>query len=199
VYYEKMGDTNENIHSDEHIAERVQKGDSAAFGELVSRYEEKLFRYGRRFLARGEDIEDVVQDVFLKAYVNIQSYNATYRFSPWMYRIAHNTFVNVLRKNAHRSFTFIDFDTFVSPLSWSEEKETESELRELRAALEEGLSKIDSKYREVLILHYFEELSYDEIAEILQIPKGTVGVRLRRGREALRRVQDNLTEHHYGN
>jgi RNA polymerase sigma-70 factor (ECF subfamily) len=195
----KMVGDPQSVMSDEALAKRVQNGDTAAFGELVSRYEEKLTRYGRRFLARTEDIEDVVQDVFLKAYENMQSYDASYRFSPWIYRIAHNAYVNVLRKHAHRSFNFIDFDTLVSPFSYHEEVENEGERRVLREALDAGLSRIDEKYREILVLHYFEELSYDEIAEVLRIPKGTVGVRLRRGREALKRVGEELKELHHGN
>lgn len=149
-------------------------------------------------MARDEDIEDAVQDVFLKAYTNIRSYDPEYRFSPWMYRIAHNAFVNVLRKHTHRSFAFIDFDTFMSPLSLKEEHESESERIELRKSLEAGLEKIEPKYREVLVLHYFEELSYDEIADVLRIPKGTVGVRLKRGRDALRKQEVTLEDHYYG-
>lgn len=183
--------------SDEMLASRVQGGVTTAFDELMRRYEEKMLRYGRRFIVRDEDIEDAVQDVFLRAYTNIQSYDPKYRFSPWIYRIAHNVFVNVLRKHVHRSFAFVDFDTFVSPLGAKEEVLTPNELIELRASLERGLSKLDPKYREVLVLHYFEDLSYDEIADVLHIPKGTVGVRLKRGRDALKRVEETLI-HYYG-
>lgn len=184
--------------SDEMLAGRVQGGDTTAFDELMRRYEEKLLRYGRRFIARNEDIEDAVQDAFLRAYTNIQSYDVKYRFSPWMYRIAHNVFVNVLRKHSHRSFAFVDFDTFVSPLSVEEETLSASELSQLRVSLERGLLKLDPKYREVLVLHYFEDLSYEEIAEVLHIPKGTVGVRLKRGRDALARADDTLIHHYHG-
>lgn len=184
--------------TDEELARMVQEGNPEAFSHLMRRYEEKLLRYGKRFLPRAEDIEDAVQDTFLRAYTNIQSFDSSYRFSPWIYRIAHNVFVNVIRKHAHRSFAFIDFDTLIAPLTSTEESETEVERSVLRAHIEKGLEKIEPKYREVLILHYFEELSYDEIADVLQIPKGTVGVRLKRGREALKRVETSLTEHYYG-
>ena len=190
---------NEDI-SDEVLAKNVQDGDTTSFGELMRRYESKLSRYGKKYLARTEDIEDVVQDVFLKTYENIQSYDSSYRFSPWIYRIAHNAFVNVLRKNAHRTFNFIDFDTFISPISFRESKEEADTILTIQKELEVGLSAIAPKYREVLILHYFEELSYDEIADVLHIPLGTVGVRLRRGREALKKVvQDSKELQNYGN
>jgi RNA polymerase sigma-70 factor, ECF subfamily len=183
--------------TDEALAVAVQQSDAGAFDELMRRYEERLIRYGKRFLARGEDIEDAVQDVFLKAYVNIQSYDPSYRFSPWIYRIAHNTFANVLREHSRRSFAFFDFDTLISPLTFSSEEETERTRSELKTLLESELQNLPPKYREVLVLHYFEELSYDEIAEVLHIPKGTVGVRLKRGREALKMRSDALKNHYH--
>jgi len=172
--------------TDEELACEVQAGDSSAFEGLMKRYEERLLRYGRRYLVRTEDIEDVVQDVFLKTYENINSYNSSYRFSPWIYRIAHNTFVNVLRKQSRQSFEFFDFDTIIAPLSGITVEEKDIEMQS--EALEKYLERIAPKYREVLILYYFEELSYDEIAEVLHVPIGTVGVRLRRAREALKKV-----------
>src|SRR6185369_16155577 len=82
------------MKSDEQIVEEVQKGDTDAFGVLVERFEPKLLRYGRKFLATEEDIEDIAQDVFLSAYKNIQSVDTSLKFSPWIYRIAHNAFAN---------------------------------------------------------------------------------------------------------
>ncbi len=184
--------------SDEMLARRVGDGDQDAFAVLMRRYEEKMMRYGKRFLSREDDILDAVQDVFLRVYTHIHSFNPQYRFSPWIYRIAHNVFVNVLRKQSKQSYAFIDFDTLIAPLSYEEETLSEQELQQLRTSLERGLSKIAPKYREVLILHYFEGLSYDEIAEVLHIPKGTVGVRLRRGREALKAQESSLQDHYYG-
>ncbi len=89
--------------TDEMIASRVQAGDSEAFGELVERYQEKLLRYARKFLFDLDEARDPVQDVFIKAYQNIQSFDATRRFSPWIYRIAHNEFVNALKQRSARS------------------------------------------------------------------------------------------------
>ena len=178
----------ETEQTDEELARKVQTGDSLSFGVLMQRYEARLIRYGRRYLARNEDIEDVSQNVFLKTYENIQSYDVSYRFSPWIYRIAHNAFVNVLRKQKHRTFEFFDFDTLVSPLSFTQPKETEAESSKLQTVIEEHLSELSPKYREVIVLHYFEELSYEEIADVLHIPLGTVGVRLSRARTLLRQT-----------
>ncbi len=172
--------------SDEHIAHKVQEGDKDAFGALVDRYEQKLLRYGRKFLARREDIEDIVQDVFMSAYKNIKSFDTTQRFSPWIYRIAHNAFVNGLRRN-ERSFVLIDFDTLSSHPVYEDPTISEREIAEMRGHIDQALVKLSPKYREVLALHYFEELPYKDIAEILEVPVGTVGIRIKRAKEALKK------------
>lgn len=173
---------------DEQLALRAQHGDTEAFGELVERFEPKLLRYGRKFLSGREDIEDITQEVFIKAYQNIQEFDVTRRFSPWIYRIAHNAFTNALRarsRNPVRFFGF-EFDTFVPHASEAVTQETEYEQHEIRALIERGLSQISPAYAEVLILYYLEELRYEQIAEVLRVPVGTVGVRLQRARIALK-------------
>jgi len=175
-----------NDTTDEHIARLVQAGDADKFGVLVERYEAKLKRYARKFLNLKEDIEDLVQDVFIKSYTNIQSFDSKQRFSPWVYRIAHNTFVNELKRKERGSFIFFDTDTILPHIPAKETTDGELLDAELRAELDTLLIEVPSKYREVLVLHYFEELSYQEISEILQIPVTTVGVRMNRGRKKLK-------------
>ena len=172
--------------TDEKIAETVQAGDAEAFGLLIERYEAKLKRYARKFLNYQEEIEDLVQDVFIKAYTNIQSFDVTQRFSPWLYRIAHNTFVNELKRKQRGSFIFFDADTILPHLPAKETTDAVALDAELRAELDSLVGELPAKYREVLVLHYFEELSYQEISEVLRIPTTTVGVRMNRGRTKLR-------------
>jgi RNA polymerase sigma-70 factor, ECF subfamily len=175
--------------TDEILAGRAQQGDAAAFGELVERYEAKLLRYARRFLSDPEDGRDIVQDVFIKAYENLQSFDVSRRFSPWIYRIAHNEFVNELaKKKTRNTFFTIDFDTLFPHLQAAERSDSLALERDLRETLDKHLVKIDPKYREALILYYLEEMNYQEIAEVLHIPVSTVGVRLLRGRAALQKV-----------
>ena len=170
--------------TDEQIVQDVQKGNAAAFGVLLDRYEEKLVRYGRRFMREDDDVRDAVQESFIKAYVNIQSFDPSRRFSPWIYRIAHNEFVNALKKRKE-TVSLSEFDTvFPHPVAKEETGDT-AEAAELRRLLDGGLGKLDAKYREPLVLYYYEDLDYKEIAEVLHIPVLTVGVRLKRGREAL--------------
>jgi RNA polymerase sigma-70 factor (ECF subfamily) len=178
-------DTTGSRLSDEEIAKKVQGGDVDVFGILVDRYEQKLLRYGRKFLSGKEDIIDIVQDVFVSVYQNIQSFDTSQRFSPWIYRICHNAFVNALRKNEYRPIT-IDFDTLISHPVYEDPLTFEREQKDMRVLIDHGLEQLPSKYREVLVLHYFEEMSYKDIADILQIPTGTVGIRLKRAKEALK-------------
>lgn len=175
--------------SDEAIVVRVQNGDAEAFGPLMSRFEPKLLRYARKFLLNPDDATDIVQDIFLKAYENIQSFDATRRFSPWIYRIAHNEFVNDLKKRSNRKTVFtIDFDTLFPTLSAPDTADSAALDRDTRATLDRFLDQIDSKYREPLILYYLEEMDYRAIADILHIPVSTVGVRLMRGKTQLQRL-----------
>ncbi len=171
--------------SDEAIALLVQEGDLYAFKELVNRYDSKMLRYARRFLFGYDDAQDAIQEVFIKAYRNIQSFDPSRRFSPWLYRIAHNEFINIIKKRGREPIAFFDPDTiFPHPLSLHPpDKELNEE--ELQQALNASLDKLDLKYREPLILFYFEGMDYKQISSIMHIPTATVGIRLRRGKRLL--------------
>lgn len=180
-----MDTTPENL-TDEEIVLRVQKGDSEIFGVLVDRYEKKLLRYGKKFLAHPEDVQDIVQDVFIRAYRNIQSFDLAQRFNPWIYRIAHNAYLNTMRRNSLAPLT-VDFDTVLVHFKYDDPSESEREQRDMRDLVERSMNGLSAKYREVLILHYFEEMPYKDIADVLEIPIGTVSIRLKRAREALKK------------
>lgn len=178
--------------SDEAVAVLVQNGDAESFGILMERYEEKLLRYGRKFLSDREDVKDIVHDVFLQSYKNLKSFDAKQRFSPWIYRIAHNAFVNELRRKSRRPFALPDFDSLLSYAVYEDPAEAERERADMRQMAEQGLSMLKASEREILILFYMEELSYKEIAEVLKMPMGTVSVRLSRAKKALRAAYDSL-------
>lgn len=178
--------------TDEQVALRVQNGDTEAFGVLMTRYEPKLMRYARKFLLDPDDAADIVQDVFLKAYENIQSFDVSRRFSPWVYRIAHNEYVNDLKKRSSRKTTFtIDFDTLFPTLAATDTADSAALERDTKETLERFLKEVDPKYREPLVLYYLEEMDYRAIADILHIPVSTVGVRLMRGKALLQKLAAN--------
>ena len=181
---------NPESESDEEIAVRVQSGDAEAFGVLMERYEAKLLRYGRKFLGDSAAIEDATQEVFIRAYEHLQGFDARQRFSPWIYRIAHNIFVNMLRSKSRSRVFAVDLDTFAPHAAYEDPAEREREQEMMRKAIETGLDRIAPNYREVLVLYYLEEFSYKEIADVLHVPIGTVGIRLTRARQALKQHLD---------
>jgi len=178
--------------TDEEIVKLVKDGDSESFGILIERYEEKLKRYARKFMSNPEDIKDVLQEIFIKTYSNIKSFDPDKRFSPWIYRIAHNELINVLRKKDRLPLPFFDPDTiFPHPIS-HEKTDRSAKNDETKRILDKCLEKISPKYREILMLYYLEEMDYKEISDIMQIPVSTVGVRLKRGKEMLKLNCDNI-------
>lgn len=186
------------VLSDEEIVGSVQAGDAEQFGELISRYEAKLKRYARKFLARQEDIDDLVQDVFIKTYTNILSFNREQKFSPWIYRIAHNTFVNELKRKERSGFGLFDADTILPFVPAKETADAETLVAEIVSQMDGLVEQLTVKYREVIVLHYFESLSYQEISEVLKIPVTTVGVRMTRARAKLKDFyQEQITKTHH--
>jgi RNA polymerase sigma-70 factor (ECF subfamily) len=181
----------DTIQTDEQVAFLVQKGDKEAFGILMDRYEKKLFSYARKFLTGQDNIEDVVQEVFIKTYKNIKYFDISQKFSPWIYRIAHNTFVNALREKSKNPLRFFDFDTFLGHQVYEDTMPIEKEQERMLKVIDQGLDKLSPDYREIIILYYIQNLSYKEIADVLHIPIGTVSVRLLRAKNALKKYVPN--------
>lgn len=178
--------------SDEEVARRVQSGQIESFGRLVKRYEDKMLRYAKKFLFNYHETEDLVQEVFIKAYVNIRSFDASRKFSSWLYRIAHNEFINAIKKKGKEPVPFFDLDTLLPHLVSRDNADDKADRREIREMLEKCLGKLSPKYREPLILYYLEGLNYREIADILRAPVSTVGIRLKRGREKMKIIFNKL-------
>jgi RNA polymerase sigma-70 factor (ECF subfamily) len=176
--------------TDEEVAAQVQKGDVDSFRVLVDRYESKMTRYAKRFFFDGDEGKDLVQEVFIKAYINIKSFDPSRRFSPWIYRIAHNEFVNNIKKRQkeRENVSVFDFDVFFPRLMAKESADDGFNRAELKHSLDHSLDELGLKYREPLMLYYFEEMDYREIADVLHIPISTVGVRLQRGRAMLKKI-----------
>lgn len=174
--------------SDEEIARAVQNGDVKAFELLIHRYEEKINRYIRRFLPDLEEVQDLLQETFMKVYVNINSFDVKRKFSPWIYRIAHNEVINRIRQKNREMLSPYDLDVFL-PSSFKEEEMDRSDRIKLTPAeLDRCLEKLEVKYREPLVFFYLEELSYQDISDILRIPVSTVGVRIKRGKDMLKKI-----------
>ena len=176
--------------NDEEISLLVQNGNQDAFAEIISRYTDKLNRYLYKFLSNSEDVEDLLQDIFIKCFVNIKSFDTDQRFSPWIYRIAHNEAINLIKKNSKIPFSFDIFDetlSFIHPKA-KENSEDEAERKIIKSHLDEILNDIDKKYKEIIVLYFYEDLSYKDISDILKIPISLVGVRIQRGKEQVKKA-----------
>jgi len=177
---------------DEEITRLIQSGKIEFFDILIERYEEKIKRYSRKFLSDHEDINDVLQDIFIKAYKNIQSFDTKRKFSSWLYRIAHNELVNALKKNKKKSLSLFDLDVLFPHFFQDNNLNQEINQKDTKETIEKCLDKLEFKYREPIILYYFEGLSYQEIADILQIPVSTVGIRIKRAKEKIKSICKRL-------
>lgn len=185
IYTNKMQEL-----TDEELVKSVQNGKTDNFGILVDRYQDKIHRYAHRFLLEYEDRQDLTQEVFLKAFANIQSFDSSRRFSPWIYRIAHNEFINAIKKKGKEPLPFFDPDTlFPHPVA-PDDPQDELYRKQIKLMMDSLLSKLNVKYREVLVLYYYEDLDYQTIADILKIPTSTVGVRLNRAKQQLTKLHE---------
>lgn len=175
--------------TDEQIARRAL-ADKEAFGEIITRYEAKLGRYLARLgIAVPEDREDVLQNAFVKAYRNLNGFDPDLPFSSWMYRIAHNEAMSFFRAKRARPSVTLDEDGATLFAELKDEQADTTEVAETRlssAELAKALASIDQKYRDVLTLRYFEERSYADISDILQVPIGTVSTLVHRAKRAVR-------------
>lgn len=167
-----------------------------AFGVLVNRYQERLTRYLRRLgVSRSEDVEDVLQDVFLKAYRNLNDFDQELRFSSWIYRIAHNTAMSFFRAKRVRPEGMLvdDGEELLSQVKSDLNIETEAERAFDAELLRAALDTLDAKYRDVLVLRYFEQREYAEISDILRIPEGTVATLIHRAKKKLASALEKIS------
>lgn len=174
--------------SDEELVKMTLE-DKSQFGGLVDRYQAKLTRYVARLGVRDPDDQlDVLQDIFLKTYKNLNGFDTSLKFSSWIYRIAHNEAVSWYRKKNVRPEGHLigESEEILSFLSSKDETvDVEFDKTVNAKTVNEGLLKIDDKYREAIILRFFEHKEYEEISDILKIPVGSVGTLLHRGKKQL--------------
>ncbi|MBD8069806.1 RNA polymerase sigma factor SigW [Bacillus sp. PS06] len=171
---------------------QVRKGDQNAFAEIVELYKDKVYQISYRMVGNRHEAEDIAQEAFLRAYININSYDINKKFSTWLYRIATNLSIDRLRKKKPDFYLDAEVAGAEGLTMYSQVAaegmlpEDKVESLELQETIQEAILKLPAKYRSVIVLKYIEELSLKEISEILDLPVGTVKTRIHRGREALR-------------
>lgn len=174
---------------------RLTLQDKNHFSEIIFRYETKLMRYLRRLLnINQETAEDLLQDIFIKTYRNLNGFDQSLKFSSWIYRIAHNEAISHYRQfQKNKQIVSIDeANGLLEIMRGTLETDRETLNNELTLRIKTVIDALPSKYREILILKFIEEKDYEEIADILKIPAGTVGTLIHRGKTALKQLaQDN--------
>lgn len=172
------------------------------FSFLVNRYQEKLSRYIRRLSGLSkEEIEDLLQNIFIKAYLNLNDFDGRLKFSSWLYRIAHNeTIDNYRRHQARPQLLDVDIsDSYVKEITGEVDLFAELAHQEIKIIIQEAINSLDYKLKEVLILKFIEEKDYREISDIIRKPIGTVASRLNKAKTELRKILiDNKKLQIYG-
>ncbi len=165
-------------------------GDPAAFGALVTRYQDRLYHSVYRLLHNHEDAHDVVQDAFLSAYESLSSFHGNARFFTWLYRIAFNTAITMKRKQRMIQRRTPTADGPVEPPDSSLDSRPEARMEsvEEERMIQAGLDRLSAEHRAVLVMKDLDGMKYEEMAEILQVPIGTVRSRLHRARLELREI-----------
>ena len=176
---------------DQELVVRVQQGDKKAFDLLVLKYQLRLSKLVSRFLRNQSDVPDVVQESFIKAYRALPNFRGESAFYTWLYRIAINTAKNHLvsqsRKNPANSIDVQDAEDYGAS-EWLKEyasPEREALASELEATIQQAMGDLPSDLREAITLREIEGLSYEDIAEVMDCPIGTVRSRIFRAREAI--------------
>jgi RNA polymerase sigma-70 factor (ECF subfamily) len=179
--------------SDLELIEKFGNGDEKAFEQLIIRYERKIYSICIYFLKNREDAEDAAQETILKLYRKVGSFRKESAFSTWMNYVASNTCRDYLRKRKRNQVLYLDEDIRTDESSISRELPSEEdtpeermEKKELGVLMQEALFKLKDDHKEILLMREYQELSYEEISEILEISVGTVKSRIYRARQDLK-------------
>lgn len=167
---------------DHGIMRRIQQDDFAAFQELVDRYKDRLVNVLFRMLNERNEAEDLVQETFLRVYKHRQEYDFTYCLSTWIYTIALNLAKNELRRK--KKFKF--FSIFDMQAKGMELEDTKPGPQSLKLILNRAIATLPVKYKTAFVLRDVDQLSYEEVAQILEVPLGTVKSRVNRARAILK-------------
>jgi RNA polymerase sigma-70 factor, ECF subfamily len=184
--------------SDNDLIEIVRKNDPERYAEIIERYQGKLFAYLYRLVGSREEAEDLLQDVFIKTYRNLYSYDVKRKFSSWIYRIAHNEAVNhIKRKSLKRFIPWENITATKDKLEMSSSEEGADNVwirKEANREVDEAINRLPFKYKQVLILRYYSDKSYEEISEILGKPINTVGTLINRAKKKMSLELNKLRE-----
>jgi RNA polymerase sigma factor (sigma-70 family) len=173
------------------VVQRAIGGDQQAFRDLFEKYRKPLYFHVLKMVHDREIVDDLIQEVFLKAFDNLHSYNTGYAFSTWLYRITTNHTIDFLRKKRLRTVSIDepvrtkDGEMGIDVPDHDAHSDEDIMQQQRRLVIREALNSLPSKYREVIEYRHMDELSYQEIADIMELPLGTIKAHIFRARELL--------------
>ncbi|MEX0609777.1 MAG: sigma-70 family RNA polymerase sigma factor [Balneolaceae bacterium] len=179
-----------SLADDTFVAEAL-KGKEASYKKLVDKYQKPLYFHIRKMIKEKELADDLVQEVFMKAFHNLSSYSNEYAFSTWLYRIATNHTIDYLRKKKLQTFSINepystkDGDMEIQLPDYSFATDSPIIKKERKQIVQNAIENLPEKYRQVIEMRHMEEKSYQEISELLDLPLGTVKAHIFRAREML--------------
>lgn len=176
-------------HEDKLIS-RAVAGDGAAFSELMTMHEKRMYAVALRMCANREDAQDCLQDAMLRVYRSIGGFKGQSSFSTWVYRITMNTCLDELRRRKTRSASSLDtmLEGGWSPTDGENGPEKQAVASEQRRVLNSAIADLPEDMRSAIVLRDVQGFSYEEIAEMLEVNIGTIKSRISRGREKLRQI-----------
>ena len=179
------------------LIERCKRGDQQAYTLLLRKYQNSVYNLCRKMVRNPEEARDLSQEAFVKTFATLERYNPVYAFSSWLYKITANLCIDHIRKQRMKMYSIDDpVDGDEGPIARQLEDpgqrpDEASERAEIGTRIRAAIEKLPEHYRIILIMRHQEQLSYDEIAQKLAIPLGTVKARIHRAREGLREILQN--------
>ena len=194
-------DASSSSLQDDHWVVLAVKGDEKAYSELTQKYQKPLYFHVCKMIRNPDFAEDLVQDIFLKAFKSLKNYKNDYALSTWLYRIATNHTIDYLRKKKLETLSIHadDSDDTHATIQLADEDSFTDEpmiRRERKNKVHEAIDQLPEKYREVILKRHIEEKSYQEIAEEMDIPLGTVKAHIFRARELLYKYMKDTIQYY---
>ena len=188
--------------TDQEVVAQARKGSEAAYRELIRRYDRPVFSIIYRMVRDRELAEDLAQETFIKVLNAIDSYDPSYKFSSWVFKIAHNNTVDHIRKKRVKTLSLdgsphartqeqAEASSFTA-VDMAENPEEYTQSQQVGAEIEAAIQTLRPAYREAILLWHVEARPYDEIADIMDLPLGTVKTYIHRGRNELRKKLEHL-------
>lgn len=179
------------MNIDKSILQKCRKNDKTAFAELFKFYQNYLFKLCYSYIQNEQAALDLMQEIYIKLYKNFEKYDEKYPFHPWLRRVAVNTCINEKRKQSPMVvplYSGEDELNLEDQLAADDDTQYEVEKHDMAVIIKQHINCLPEKQRMVIILRYYEDLSYEEISELMNIPLGTVKTDLYRAKNALKNL-----------